>query len=84
MLVAYIWRPCILLMFLFEGLPKVLHNTSYDFLNSQYVYSIIIKTIKLNKHSYFPLTSKINEETGVSDFINEMDNAIIYIYIYIY
>ena len=27
----------------------------------------------------FPLTSKINEDRGVRDFINEMDNGIIYI-----
>ena len=26
----------------------------------------------------FPLTFKLNEENGVRDFINEMDNAIIY------
>ena len=33
----------------------------------------------MNKHLDFPLTSKINEETGIRDFINEMDNNIIYI-----
>ena len=27
----------------------------------------------------FPLTSKLNEDSGVRDFINEMDNGIIYI-----
>ena len=42
---------------------------------------IRIKIITLNKHLDFPLTSNINEETGVRDFINEMDNDIIYIYI---
>ena len=33
----------------------------------------------MNKHLDVPLTSKINEETGVRDFINEMDNEIVYI-----
>ena len=33
----------------------------------------------MNKHLDFPLTSKINEETGVRDFINEMDNQIVYV-----
>ena len=33
----------------------------------------------MNKHLYFPLTSKRNEETGVRDFINEMDNQVIYV-----
>ena len=38
-----------------------------------------LKNIKLNKHLDFPLTSKINEETGARDFVNEKDNDIIYI-----
>ena len=38
-----------------------------------------LKNIKLNKHLGFPLTSKINEETGARYFVNEMDNDIIYI-----
>ena len=62
-----------------EGLPNVLTNISYDFLNSQDGYFIRVEIIKLNKHLYFPLTSKSNEETGVRDFINEMENGIIYI-----
>ena len=33
----------------------------------------------MNKHLDVPLTSKINEETGVRDFINDMDNQLIYI-----
>ena len=33
----------------------------------------------MNKHLDFPLTSKINEETGVRYVINEMDNEIVYI-----
>ena len=41
--------------------------------------SIRIKTIKLKKHLGFPLTNKINKETGVKDFINEMENEITYI-----
>ena len=35
--------------------------------------------LKLNRHLDFPLTSKINEESGVRDFINETNNGIIYI-----
>ena len=42
-------------------------------------YFIKTKIIKLNKHLDFPLTSKINEESGVRYFINEMGNGIIYI-----
>ena len=63
-----------------EGKPKVLGNTSYEFLKQQDGYFIIIKIIQLNKHLYCPLTSNINEETGVRDFINEMEHDIIYIY----
>ena len=63
---------------LLEGLPKLLNNLSYDFLKSQDGYFIRI-IIKLNKHLYFPLTSKINEETGVRCVINEMEHDIIYI-----
>ena len=60
------------------GLPKVLHNTSYEFLKEQDGYFIRIKIIKLNKHLDFPLTSKTNED-GVRDFTNDMDNETIYI-----
>ena len=67
-----------------KGLPKVLNNTYYGFLNSQDGYYVRIRTIKLNKKLYFPLTSKTNEESGVRDFTNDMENGIIYIYIYIY
>ena len=35
----------------------------------------------MNRHLDFPSTSKVNEETGVSDCTNEMDNGIIYLYI---
>ena len=68
---------------LLEGKPQVLRNTSYEFLKQQGGYFIRIELIKLNKHLYFPLTNKINEETGVRGFINEMDNGYIYIYILI-
>ena len=40
---------------------------------------IRIIIIKLNKHLDVPLTSNINEETGVRDFTSQMDNQIIYI-----
>ena len=46
--------------------------------------SLESKLIKLNKHLPFPLTSEINEDSGVRDFITDMDNYHISIYIYIY
>ena len=61
-----------------KGLPKVFSDTSYEFLK-QDVYFVRIKTIKLNRHLDFPLSSKLNEESGVREFINEMDNGITYI-----
>ena len=64
---------------LLEGKPKVLRNISYEFLKQQNGYFIRIKISRLNKHLDLPLTSKINEETGVRDFINEMEHYIIYI-----
>ena len=60
------------------GLPKVLQNTSYDFLKEQDGYFIRIKLIKLNKHLDFPLSSKINED-GIRNFTNDMSNESIYI-----
>ena len=62
-----------------EDKPKVLYDKPYDFLKQQDGYFARTKIIKLNKHLGFPLTSKINEESGVRYFINEMDNGIIYI-----
>ena len=62
-----------------KGLPNVLSDTSYEFLKQQDGYFVRTKIIKLNKHLDFPLTSKLNDESGVRDFINEMDNGIIYI-----
>ena len=80
MLVHFILRPCIKWMFCcLEGKPNVLRNTSYEFLKQQDGYFIIIRIITFNKHFDFPLTSKINEDTGVIYFINEMDNQIIYV-----
>ena len=64
---------------LLEGKPNVLYDKSYDFLKQQGGYFVRTKIIKLNKHLGFPLTSKINEESGVRDFINEMDNGISFI-----
>ena len=37
--------------------------------------SVLLNCIRV----YFPLTSKIKEDSGVRDFTNEMGNAIIYI-----
>ena len=36
-----------------------------------------MKTIRLHKHLYFPVTSQIDED-GVRNFINNMDNETIY------
>ena len=63
---------------LLEVVPKILSDKSYEFLIRQAGYFIRIKIIKLKIHLDFPLTSKINEK-GVRDFINEMENGIIYI-----
>ena len=62
-----------------KGLPNILSDTSYEFLKHQDEYFLRIKIIKLNKHLDFPLTSKIDEDSGARDFTNDMDNAIIYI-----
>ena len=62
-----------------KGLPNVLRDTSYEFLKQQDGYFVRTKIIKLNKHLDFPLTSELNEDSGVRDYINEMDNGIIYI-----
>ena len=64
---------------LLEDKPKVLIYKSYDFLKQQDGYFVRIKIIKLNKHLVSPLTPKINEDSGARDFINEMDNGIVYI-----
>ena len=60
-----------------KGLPKVLSDASYEFLQQQDGYFIRIKVIKLNKHLDFPLTSKLNED-GVRDVTIDMENEIIY------
>ena len=62
-----------------KGLPNVLSDTSYEFWKQQDGYFVSVKVIKLNKHLDFPLTSKRNEENGVRDFINEMDNGTVFI-----
>ena len=62
-----------------EDKPKVIIDKSYDFLKQQDGYFVRPKIIKLNKHLDFPLTSKVNEDSGARDFINGMDNGIIYI-----
>ena len=67
-----------------KGLPQLLNNTSYDFLNSQEGCFIRINTIKLNKHLDIPLTNKNDETSGVRDFTNDMKHGTLHIYIYIY
>ena len=62
-----------------EDKPKAILDKSYEFLKQQDGYFVRIKIIKLNKHLDFPLTSKLNEESGVREIINEMDNGIMYI-----
>ena len=59
-----------------KGLPDVLSDTSYDFVKQQDGYFVRIKIIKQSKHLNFPLSSKLNEESGVREIINEMDNGI--------
>ena len=62
-----------------KGLPEILSDTSYEFLKQQDRYFVRAKIIKLNRHLDFTLSSKLNEESGVREFINEMDNGFIYI-----
>ena len=61
-----------------EDKPKVINDIFYEFLKQQDGYYIRIIIIKLNKHLDFLLTSNINENC-VRDFINDMENDIIYI-----
>ena len=60
-----------------KGLPNVLSGTSYEFLKQQVGYFVRIRVNKLNKPLGFPLTSKLNEESCVRDFIDEMDDGIV-------
>ena len=62
-----------------KGLLNVLSDTSYEFLKQQDGYFVRVKIIKLNRHLDFPLTSKLNEESGVREFINEVGNGFTYI-----
>ena len=59
-------------MYFVEGLlkdrPKVISDKYYEFLKQQDGYFARIKIIKLNKHLGFPLTSKLNEDSGVIFF----------------
>ena len=64
---------------LLEDKPEVLNDKSYEFLQQQDGYFVRIQIMKLNKHSDFPLTSKLKEDSGVIYFINEMENEIIYV-----
>ena len=61
-----------------KGLPNVLSDTSYEFLKQQDWYFVRIKILKLNRHLDFPLTSKLNEDDGVRNSINDMGNETIY------
>ena len=59
-----------------KGLPKVVSDTSYEFLKQQGGYFVRAKVIKLNRHLDSPLSPKLNGESGVREFINEMGNGI--------
>ena len=48
-----------------EDDTNVLIDKSYEFLKQQDGYFVRIKIIKLNRHLDFPLTPKVNEESGV-------------------
>ena len=70
-------------MYFMEGLskgpPNASSDTSYEFLKQQGCYFVRIKIIKRKRHLDFPLTSKLNEDDGVRNFTNDMDNEIIHI-----
>ena len=57
-----------------KGLPKILTELNYEFLQKCDGYFVEIKIIEVNKHYKFPLMSKIGE---VRDFTNDMINEII-------
>ena len=61
-----------------QGLPNIFSGTSYEFLKQQDGYFVRTKILKLNKHLDFLSTSDLNEESGVREFINQMDHGIIY------
>ena len=63
---------------LLEDKPKVLYDKSYNFLKQQDGYFVRIKIIELNKHLDPPLISKINEDSGVRYFINELECNYVY------
>ena len=63
---------------LLEDKPNVLCDKYYEFLKQQYWYFVRTKIIKLNKYLDFPLASELNEDSGVRELLNEMDNGIIY------
>ena len=56
----------------------MLSDTSCEFLKQQDGYFVRINIIKLNRHLDFPLTSKLNEESGVREFVNDMGNELNY------
>jgi len=61
-----------------KGLPKVLNNLSYNFLQSVDGYFIEIKIKEVNKHYKFPLMSFKTDE-GIRNFTNDMVDRIIYV-----
>ena len=62
-----------------QGLPQALKDTSYDFLKQQDGYFTRIRNIKPNRHLDFPLTSKLNEDGGVRNLTNDMENETMYV-----
>ena len=61
------------------GPPKVIRNSSYEFLKQQDGYFVRVKIVKLNKHLDSTFASKLNEESCVRELVNEIGNGIIYI-----
>ena len=57
-----------------KGLPKILTELNYEFLQKCDGYFVEIKIIEVNKHYKFPLMSKIGE---VREFTNDMVNEIL-------
>jgi hypothetical protein len=57
-----------------KGLPKILTELNYEFLQKCDGYFVEIKIIEVNKHYKFPLMSKIGE---VREFTNDMVNELL-------
>ena len=62
-----------------KGSPKVITNKAYENIQKYDGYFVKILILKIGKKYSFPLSSYIDEETGVRNFTNDMEGKKIYI-----